>query len=182
MKRKDIDKFINEVVENTPIEKDKYILENNELKENPKDEATKIGEELVNAKTPEEILDVLNDVQIKTNGEPLEECKPPMLDCANDLHISVKKYPNEFVLDQDCCTALTIILKNDGDLACSFMGAHNLSLVKLLEKSWKKYFKGLKKALKKEQKDKTIKDEIQVLKDNNNECINNNTENSDNKN
>lgn len=176
MKRKDIDKFINEVVDNTPIEKDKYVIENNELKENPKDEATRIGEELVNAQTPEEILDVLNDVKVKTNGEPLEECKPPVLECANDLHISVKKYPNEFILDQECCTALTIILKNDGDLACSFMGAHNLGLVKLLEKSWKKYFKGLKKALKQEQKDKSKSDEIQVLKNENQEDKNQDNE------
>ena len=49
------EKNVNEVVENAPIEKDKYVIEDNELKENPKDEATRIGEELVNAQTPEEI-------------------------------------------------------------------------------------------------------------------------------
>jgi len=106
----------------------------------------------------------LSETVIKTNGKPLEECTAPLLPCANDLRLSVKKYTGEYVIDEDCCTALTLILKNDGNIATSFMGAHNVLVVKTLEKSLKQYFKAIKKTLKAEQKKKSTEDEIKIVK------------------
>jgi hypothetical protein len=59
-----------------------------------------------------------------------------------------------------------MILKNDGDLGISFMGAHNLEIVKMIEKNWKQYFKKLKKTLKDELKKHNPDDDIKILQDN----------------
>ena len=113
--------------------------------------------------TAEELANELHSMEIKTNGKPVEACKPVIIPCANDLKISAKKYTGEYILEEDCCTAITMILKNDGDLGISFMGAHNLDIVKMVEKNWKQYFKKLKKTLKQEQKTHTAEDDIKVV-------------------
>ena len=82
----------------------------------------------------------------------------------NDLKVNVTKSNGEVVIDEDCCTMVSIILKNTGDIAASFFGAHNPEVVKVLEKSLKGYFKGIKKELKKNYyADST--DEIKVVSD-----------------
>lgn len=86
-----------------------------------------------------------------------------MFKCPNDLRVSIKKDNGEMVLDESCCTSLSIIVKNSGEMATSFLGAHSPELVKILEKTLKKYFKTLKKTLKEEYK-KPSPDEIKVIK------------------
>lgn len=83
--------------------------------------------------------------------------------CPNDLRVSIKKDKGEVVLDEECCTNLSILVKNTGEMATSFLGAHSPELVRVLEKTLKKYFKSLKKALKEDYKTPS-NDEIQVVK------------------
>jgi len=67
----------------------------------------------------------------------------------NDIKVNVTKFDGEVIINEDCCTMLSIIMKNSGDVACSFFGAHNPEIIKVLEKSLKGYFKAIKKELKK---------------------------------
>ncbi len=67
---------------------------------------------------------------------------------ANDLRLTIKAEEKEILVDEVCCTSINIILKNDGQIMTSFLGAHNPEIVKNLEKAMKMYFKGIKKALK----------------------------------
>jgi len=67
----------------------------------------------------------------------------------NDLRLAITGENEEFLLDEKCCTCMNIILKNDGQIMTSFLGAHNPDIVKTLEKAQKAYFKELKKTLKK---------------------------------
>jgi predicted RNA-binding protein with RPS1 domain len=78
--------------------------------------------------------------------------------CPNDLKVTVKKDSGEMVLDENCCTGMVILLKNDGNMATSFYGYHNAELIRILNKVQKKYFKSLKKRLKTE----SIEDNIEV--------------------
>lgn len=66
----------------------------------------------------------------------------------NDLNVAIVKEGRELLVNEDCCTCLNILLKNDGQILTSFMGSHNPYIVKQLEKAQKAYFKALKKALK----------------------------------
>ena len=59
-------------------------------------------------------------------------------------------------------TASAIILKNSGDIAASFFGAHNPDVVRVLEKSLKGYFKGIKKELRKNYYDSS-EEEIKII-------------------
>lgn len=86
-----------------------------------------------------------------------------MFKCPNDLRVSIKKDNGEMVLDESCCTNLSILVKNSGEMATSFIGAHSPELIRVLEKSLKKYFKTLKKTLKEEYK-KPSPDDIKVIK------------------
>ena len=70
--------------------------------------------------------------------------------CGNDLKITVSKFTGESVLDEECCTVVGVILKNTGEIATSFLGAHNPEVIKVLEKTLKVYFKSIKKTLKNE--------------------------------
>ena len=78
--------------------------------------------------------------------------KENMVRCPNDLKLTIKKDNGEFLIDEECCTAVSIILKNSGELATSFFGAHNPEVVEIMEKSIKMYFKAIKKTLKEEDK------------------------------
>ena len=73
----------------------------------------------------------------------MEENKENMFKTANDLKVTVTKSNGEVVIDEECCTMVSIILKNTGDIAASFFGAHNPEVVRVLEKSLKG-FVGLK--------------------------------------
>ena len=79
----------------------------------------------------------------------------------NDMTVKVSKFNGEVVLEEECCTCVSIILKNSGDMATSFLGSHNPQLVKVLEKTLKQYFKSIKKELKKEYKN--TEEEIKVV-------------------
>ncbi len=79
----------------------------------------------------------------------MEEQEEKLFKTANDLKVNVTKSNGEVVIDEECCTMVSIILKNTGDIAASFFGAHNPEVIKVLEKSLKGYFKGIKKELKK---------------------------------
>lgn len=65
----------------------------------------------------------------------------------NDINVKVSKFGGEVVVNEECCTSIHILLKNTGDMATSFLGAHSPELIKVIEKSFKKYFKTLKKQL-----------------------------------
>ena len=94
--------------------------------------------------------------------EDNQEVKENMFKTANDLRVNVTKSNGEVVIDEDCCTMVSIILKNTGDIAASFFGAHNPQVVRILEKSLKGYFKGIKKELKKNYLDES-NEEIKVM-------------------
>lgn len=66
----------------------------------------------------------------------------------NDLRLTIKAEEKEILVDEVCCTSVNIILKNDGQIMTSFLGAHNPEIIKNLEKALKLYFKGIKKTLK----------------------------------
>jgi hypothetical protein len=95
----------------------------------------------------------------------MEEKQEKMFKTPNDLKVVVTKSNGEVVIDEECCTMVSIILKNSGDIAASFFGAHNPEVVKVLEKSLKGYFKGIKKELKKNYLAED-EDEIKVVTDN----------------
>ena len=65
----------------------------------------------------------------------------------NELNIKVTNV-KETLIDETCCTALTICLNNDGDVFTSFVGAYNPEIIKMLGKVQKRYFKNLIKKLK----------------------------------
>jgi hypothetical protein len=82
--------------------------------------------------------------------------------CPNELRVTVKK-EKETIIDEDCCTMLNIMLKNDGQLGTSFFGSHNPQIIKILEITMKKYFKNLKKTFKQQYKDNQDKEEIKIV-------------------
>ena len=94
----------------------------------------------------------------------MEENNENMFKTPNDLKVTVAKSNGEVVIDEECCTMVSIILKNTGDIAASFFGAHNPEVVRVLEKSLKEYFKGIKKELRKNYYENS-EDEIKVVKE-----------------
>ena len=74
------------------------------------------------------------------------------------MNVTIKKDGGELVLDENCCTAMVILLKNDGNMATSFYGYHNEKLIRVMAKAQKKYFKSLKKRLKTE----SIEDNLEI--------------------
>ena len=77
-----------------------------------------------------------------------EKKETPKLKCPNELNVTVKKDNGETVVNEDCCTSIVVLLKNSGDIATSFLGAHNKNIIKCLDRATKRYFKILKKTLK----------------------------------
>lgn len=84
-----------------------------------------------------------------------------MLKTGNDLTVDIKKSNGEIVFHEECCTTIQLVLKNSGEIATSFFGAHNPQIVKIFDKSLKKYFKALKKRLKNEYKNS--EEEVKLL-------------------
>lgn len=67
----------------------------------------------------------------------------------NELNIKISNTASKEVLvDETCCTAITICLNNQGDCLTSFVGAYNPEIIKLLQKVQKTYYKNLIKKLK----------------------------------
>ena len=77
-------------------------------------------------------------------------------DCNNDLRLNIKKDTGEQVVDEDCCTVLSLMLKNNGELATSFLGAHNPQIVRVMDKTMRKYLKVLKSTLKQRYRDEQV--------------------------
>ena len=65
----------------------------------------------------------------------------------NDLLLTVK-HGKDVLVNENCCTCITIMLNNEGKIMTSFLGGHNPYILRQLEKAQKVYFKSLKKALK----------------------------------
>ena len=65
-----------------------------------------------------------------------------------DINVCIKQKSGQVLMNEDCCTVVNFVLKNNGDLASSFFGNHNLDIVKAIEKGYKIYFRKLKKELK----------------------------------
>lgn len=74
----------------------------------------------------------------------------------NELKIKVTKFTGQTILDEDCCTSLNMVVKNDGQIQGNFLGAYNEELLKLLKRATKEYFKVLKKNLKSKPNDENI--------------------------
>ena len=87
--------------------------------------------------------------------------KEPLFRCPNDLKVNVVKSNGEIVFDEECCTMVSVVLKNSGELATSFLGAHNPEIVKVLRKATAMYFKSIKKKLKESYK--KDEDDIKVI-------------------
>jgi len=66
----------------------------------------------------------------------------------NELNLKVTGVNNQVLINEECCTSINIILRNDGQIQTSFLGAHNPEILHNLEKAMKAYFKGIKKTLK----------------------------------
>ena len=78
-----------------------------------------------------------------------------VFDTENSIVVKISNAGAETLIDEDCCTCINIILKNDGRIATSFLGCHNKYILKELTKAQKKYFKSLKKTLKEQVKKAT---------------------------
>ena len=83
--------------------------------------------------------------------------------CANELKVTIVQDNGEVILQEDCCTNLSILVKNNGEMATSFLGAHSPEMIRVLEKTLKQYFKTLKKTLKAEYR-RSDNEEIKVVK------------------
>ena len=80
----------------------------------------------------------------------------------NELNIKITNNDKTLV-DENCCTAITISLNNDGNVFTSFVGAYNPEIIKLLQKVQRRYYRNL----------------INKLKANNQEVVDNITKNAD---
>ena len=78
----------------------------------------------------------------------------------DELNITVKKNGEREYLNEDCLTAMTFLLKADGEIACSYFGAQSAQIVDFLEKVQKKYFKKIKEEFKQTKKKKKLRKEI----------------------
>lgn len=71
------------------------------------------------------------------------------LETENELNIKVTNTnSNQTLIDENCCTLLTISLTNSGDVFTSFLGAYNHDILRLLKRTQKVYFRELIKKLK----------------------------------
>lgn len=82
-----------------------------------------------------------------------EAIKPLLFKCPNDIRLTIKKDSGEYIIDESCCTTLSVMIKNTGEIATNFSGSHNPDLVKILSKAMKKYMRELKKKLKADYKE-----------------------------
>lgn len=70
------------------------------------------------------------------------------IETENELNFKVTNKGNETLVDENCCTLLTISLNNNGDVFTTFLGAYNKDILKLLKKTQKTYYSNLLKRLK----------------------------------
>ncbi len=89
----------------------------------------------------------LQDIKDVDLGED-NAMKPLLFKCPNDMYLSIRKDSGEMIIDESCCTILSVMVKNTGEINTNFSGSHNPDLVKVLSKAMKKYLRELKKKLK----------------------------------
>ena len=65
----------------------------------------------------------------------------------NELNIKITNNDKTLV-DENCCTAITISLNNEGNVFTSFVGAYNPEIINLLQKVQRRYYRNLIKKLK----------------------------------
>lgn len=65
----------------------------------------------------------------------------------NELNIKITNNDKTLV-DENCCTAITISLNNESNVFTSFVGAYNPEIIKLLQKVQRRYYRNLIKKLK----------------------------------
>ena len=89
----------------------------------------------------------LQDIKDVDLGED-NAMKPLLFKCPNDMYLSIRKDSGEMIIDESCCTILSVMVKNTGEINTNFSGSHNPNLVKVLSKAMKKYLRELKRKLK----------------------------------
>lgn len=99
--------------------------------------------------TTAQTLQDIKDVDLSEE----EAIKPLLFKCPNDIRLTIKKDSGEYIIDESCCTTLSVMIKNTGEIATNFSGSHNPDLVKILSKAMKKYMRELKKKLKADYKE-----------------------------
>lgn len=78
----------------------------------------------------------------------------------NEINIKItNKLSKSVLIDEDCCTLLTISLTNEGNIFTSFLGAYNEDIIKLLKRTQKTYYKGLLKKLRNHNAEQSASDE-----------------------
>lgn len=70
----------------------------------------------------------------------------------NELNLKITQ-GDKTLIDELCCTAVTVALNNDGEVFTSFVGNYNAEILKLLKNVHKTYYKNLLKKLKHKQKE-----------------------------
>lgn len=129
-----------------------------EIKNKPvEDEGKDIQKESINTST--HTLQDIKDVDLSEE----EAIKPLLFKCPNDIRLTVKKDNGEYIIDESCCTTISVIVKNTGEIATNFSGSHNPNLVKILGKAMKKYMRELKKKLKADYK--IAREELELKKE-----------------
>lgn len=129
-----------------------------EIKNKPvEDEGKDIQKESINTST--HTLQDIKDVDLSEE----EAIKPLLFKCPNDIRLTMKKDNGEYIIDESCCTTISVIVKNTGEIATNFSGSHNPNLVKILGKAMKKYMRELKKKLKADYK--IAREELELKKE-----------------
>lgn len=78
-----------------------------------------------------------------------------------ELNICVQKNGEIEYLNEDCMTAMTFLVKANGDIGCSYFGVQSDQIVDLLGKVQKKYFKKIKEEFKQTKRQKKLREEIE---------------------
>lgn len=70
------------------------------------------------------------------------------IETENELNFKVTNTTsNQTLIDENCCTLLTVSLTNSGDIFTTFLGAYNEDILKMLKHTQKQYYKSLIKKL-----------------------------------
>lgn len=94
-------------------------------------------------------------------------------DIQNDLNLTVTKAGDYEYINEECMTAVTFVVKANGDVGCSYFGVQSEEILKMIDKVQKKYLKKLTSDFKLTKKQKKMCDEnklnksIKVKKSNN---------------
>ncbi|MGN0961458.1 MAG: hypothetical protein ACI4PF_04595 [Christensenellales bacterium] len=78
----------------------------------------------------------------------------------DELNISVKKNGEIEYLNEDCLTAMTFLLKTNGEIGCSYFGVQSDEIIHLFGKAQKKYFNKIKQEFKQTKRQKKLREEI----------------------